>query len=84
MRQILNFRDVEIELTQLRNELDKSRSRNLNMGQRRIVNAAPSVDEYDYVIRKELWKVELDFQTLVNSIVELASIKSRLLKLENP
>ena len=51
---IQTFKDVENEIHKMRNELDQFRSRNIDLTQRRIVNAHPSVDAYDYVIRKEL------------------------------
>jgi len=54
---IQSFKDTESEIRKLRNELDLLRSKNIDLKQRRIVNAHSSIDPYDYVIRKELLRI---------------------------
>lgn len=54
MRAIKTLQDAEIVIRDLHNQLDKFRSENIDMSKRRVVNAHPSRDDYDYVVRKEL------------------------------
>lgn len=54
MRQVKTIEDVNIALREIWNTLDNYRTNNLDMKKRRTVNASPSVDKYDYVVRKEL------------------------------
>lgn len=54
MRAINSLSDAEIVLRDLHNQLDLLRSENIDMNKRRVVNATPSRDLYDYVVRKEL------------------------------
>ena len=54
MINVSNFTDLNLVLREMRTELDNLRTRNIDLSRRRVVNAAPSVNEYDYVVRKEL------------------------------
>lgn len=54
MRRVNNFNDVNDALREVYDILDGLRTNNLDMKKRRAVNASPSIDKYDYVVRKEL------------------------------
>lgn len=54
MRAINSLKDVEIVLKDLQNTVDLWRSQDIDMQKRRVVNAHPSKNLYDYVVRKEL------------------------------
>lgn len=54
MRSITNFQEAENAIKELQNQLDLFRSKDIDLSKRRVVNAAPSRDQYDYVVRKEL------------------------------
>lgn len=49
-----SFDEVSNELDKLRRRVDLLFSKDIDMKQRRVVNASPSVDPNDYVIRREL------------------------------
>lgn len=51
---IKTFEEAEREIRKLRDELDSLKKGNIDARQRRIVNAAPSQDSNDVVIRAEL------------------------------
>lgn len=57
-RNLLNLEDAFRAIRELQEELDKITLKNWDFHQRRIVNAHPSVDDYDYVVRKELREFE--------------------------
>jgi hypothetical protein len=46
--------DINSVLRELFNFKDAYTTKNIDFSQRRIINAHPSVDDYDYVVRKEL------------------------------
>jgi hypothetical protein len=53
----------------LRNSLvDQVTTQDLNFHQRRITNAHPSIDDYDYVVRRELRKLQEDLLKKVTTI----------------
>jgi hypothetical protein len=54
MRVAQSFDDVNAILRDVFATLDNLRTRDLDMAKRRVVNASPSQNEYDYVVRKEL------------------------------
>ena len=54
MRSISTIQEAQQAINDLYNQLDLIQSKNWDIRQRRIVNAHPSVDPYDYVVRKEL------------------------------
>lgn len=54
MRSIRTLLDVEAQLKEFEHALDMLRSSDIDMRKRRVVNASPSVDPYDYVVRAEL------------------------------
>lgn len=54
MRSISSFQEAQSAINDILNRLDTLSVKNWNRRQTRIVNAHPSVDEYDYVVRKEL------------------------------
>jgi len=55
MRNAASFEDCNVLFRELYNQLDRLNSKDLNMEKRRVVNASPSKDSYDYVVRKELF-----------------------------
>ena len=54
MRNVRTFEDCNALFRELFGKLDSLNSDNLDMKKRRVVNASPSKDTYDYVVRKEL------------------------------
>lgn len=54
MRKVENWNQVNDALREIWNTLDSFKTNNLDMRKRRAVNASPSIDKYDYVVRKEL------------------------------
>lgn len=59
MRAIKDLTDVQVVLKQLDEQVHKLlHAETVDFAQRRIVNAHPSKDPYDYVVRKELKKLE--------------------------
>jgi hypothetical protein len=53
----------------LRNSLvDQFSTQDLNFHQRRITNAHPSIDDFDYVVRKELRKLQDDLLKKISTI----------------
>ena len=72
LRELLEFKDsfsqrdfaeANAEIRRLIQFREDFTLRNVNWNQRRIVNAHPSVDLYDYVVRKELVDTFGDFKT---------------------
>jgi len=53
-RQVNKLEDVNDVLRELFQFMDAYTSRNIDFRQRRVINAHPSIDDYDYVVRKEL------------------------------
>lgn len=54
MRFIKNIEDANHALRELFDFYDNLRNRNYDLHRKRIINAHPSIDDYDYVVRKEL------------------------------
>lgn len=54
MKSIKSLEEAQQAINELQNRIDLISSKNWDFHQRRIVNAHPSVDPYDYVVRKEL------------------------------
>jgi hypothetical protein len=54
MKSITSLQEAAQAINELQNRLDTATSKNWDRRQTRIVNAHPSVDPYDYVVRKEL------------------------------
>jgi polyhydroxyalkanoate synthesis regulator phasin len=54
MRQVKSFTDVNLVLKDIFDKLDELKTRDINLKKRRCRNASPSLDDYDYVVRKEL------------------------------
>ena len=54
MKSINTIQEAQQVINDLQNQIDTIRSKNWDRHQTRIVNAHPSVDPYDYVVRKEL------------------------------
>lgn len=77
MRQITSLQDATNALRELQNQLDLLRSKDIDMSKRRVVNAAPSRDQYDYVVRKELDALKgdgsLTFDPLRNYLIVFSS-----------
>ena len=48
------FEDVTAEIKRLWDQLDLLRTKNLDLSRRRVINASPSINDNDYVIRAEL------------------------------
>lgn len=73
MRQIRSFEDAQIAIRELFNYVDYLRTQNIDLNKRRIKNASPSVDLYDYVVRKELEDLRPTISTEVASTVAARS-----------
>lgn len=54
MRSINSIQEAQREINELQNRIDTICGKNWDRRKTRIVNAHPSVDPYDYVVRKEL------------------------------
>lgn len=54
IREVKNFDQINAALRDIHNQLDYLNSHSLDFHGRRIKNASPSKDDYDYVVRKEL------------------------------
>jgi hypothetical protein len=54
MKSILTIQEAQQAINELQNRLDTAETKNWDRRQTRITNAHPSVDPYDYVVRKEL------------------------------
>jgi len=54
LRRVNNFDEINASLRELYEFVDLWRTYNVDFRQRRIINAHPSIDDYDYVVRKEL------------------------------
>lgn len=63
MRRVTNIEEVNSALRELFAVRDELLLENVDWHQRRIVNAHPSVDDYDYVVRKELIDTIGEFKT---------------------
>lgn len=71
MKSIHTLEDATIAIRELYDRLDKLEVKDIDMKKRRVVNASPSVDPYDYVVRKELQ----DFQpTTVTQTTSQSSV----------
>lgn len=68
MRQIRSFEDAQIAIRELFNYIDYYNTQNIDMHQRRIKNASPSVDLYDYVVRKELEDLKVSVTELPSKV----------------
>jgi len=54
MRQIRSLEDAQIAIRELYSFYDLLKSKDIDMQRRRVKNASPSKEPYDYVVRKEL------------------------------
>lgn len=54
IRRVTNFDQLNDALRELFQFADTLSTRNINLTKRRVINAHPSIDDYDYVVRKEL------------------------------
>jgi hypothetical protein len=54
MRQIRTLEDAQIAIRELYSFYDLLKSKDIDMQRRRVKNASPSEEPYDYVVRKEL------------------------------
>lgn len=63
MRRVVTIEDVNAALRELFQFRDALLTANVDWHQRRIINAAPSVADYDYVVRKELRDLLGTFKT---------------------
>lgn len=63
MRDIHTLNDAIVAIRELYNRVESFETKDIDMRKRRAVNASPSVDPYDYVVRKELQ----DFQPTVTT-----------------
>lgn len=54
MRVVKSFQDVNIVVKQLQDQIDLLLTKNIDLGKRRIVNAAAAVNDNDYVIKSQL------------------------------
>lgn len=74
MRAAETLEDVQVILKQLVDFKDELTSRHVDMRKRRVVNAGPSVDPFDYVIKDEVNALvnaaiqELDFNELLKGL----------------
>lgn len=57
MRTVKSINDVNTALKEVYDFIDAFKSRNLDLKGKRVANAGPSQDDYDYVIRKELYSL---------------------------
>ena len=63
MRHIRTFEDCQAAIREIHDFLDTWKTKDLDFKQRRIKNAAPSRDLYDYVVRKEIEDVIKEVKT---------------------
>ena len=75
MRKIDSFKDTSDALREVWDRLDNLSSQNIDMKKRRVVNATPSRDLYDYVVRKELKESENNVQQQVIQAATTGSIR---------
>ena len=68
MRQVRNLEDAQVAIRELYSLFDKLNSKDIDMSKRRVVNASPSKEPYDYVIRKEF--IDLKKQVQVTKSVD--------------
>ena len=54
MRIIKSLEDAQVAIRELYGLFDKFNSKDIDLSKRRVVNASPSKEPYDYVVRKEL------------------------------
>jgi hypothetical protein len=54
MRSVRSFTDAEAVIREINTFLDYLRTKSLDFNGRRIKNASPSEDDYDYTVRKEI------------------------------
>lgn len=73
MRAINSLSDVQAVINEFANRLDTLSVKNWDRRQTRITNAHPSVDPYDYVVRKELDSLKGGASTVVASGVNKAT-----------
>ncbi len=64
MRQVNSIREVNEALREIQDFMDAQRTNNIDMKGRRVVQASPSKDDYDYVIRKELYDLKISIDVL--------------------
>jgi len=64
IRKITSFEDATVAIKQLAARLDTLSSLNIDMRGRRVINASPSQDQDDYVIRRELKAFEQGIQAI--------------------
>lgn len=65
MKRFATLHDAELAFRELQNTVDTLSTKNIDLRQRRIVNAHPSVDGNDYVVRREL---EQEVRSISSSI----------------
>ena len=71
MWNVQSFADVERALKELNNQIEKLNANPIwDMQKKRIVNASPSVESYDYVVRKELDQLrsEIDSESKTSGV----------------
>lgn len=71
MKTVHSFDDVNVILKDIHDQLDALRTRDIDLKNRRVRNAAPSLEEHDYVIRKELVELYIKIDKLEKRIKEL-------------
>jgi hypothetical protein len=64
--------------------MDAMRTRNLDLHKKRVINAGPSQDDYDYVIRKELFDLKLSIDALSAKITQkFTDIDQKMVKISS-
>lgn len=51
---IQTFEDITVEVKRIWDQLDLFRTKNIDLSRRRVINASPSINKNDYVIRAEI------------------------------
>lgn len=64
MREARDIKGINIVLKEIFDFIDYLRNHNFDLRGKKVVNAAPSENDNDYVIRKELYDLELRVRAL--------------------
>lgn len=70
LRDIRTFADANVAVRELHDRVERLLNSNFDMRGRRVTNAQGSIDDTDYVIRRELVVAVEDLKTQIRALTE--------------
>lgn len=83
---INNLNDVANALNDIERKIDLLLGpKDIDLKKRKIKNAGPSKESYDYIVRKELQNLKLELTSFLDRhLTEIKRLEQRIYNLENP